>query len=203
MNISHNRIPLQHEMRECLREEHKLHEQVSDIKNEPLLWDMRASKVTCRLPQKEFNNTDALLVKADELWWHAQRFQVMEIDKGEIKLRESLTCKIRVYNKLHKLEDHMKIVDYLGISDDQVKSVRQLPGRGWQLSWLELVLDSPNTVNKAMAWKLGLQHVPEEWLRMCQVFRVLTCLEKYIDELKKEEKKIRIMIANREMQWGF
>ena len=134
VNISHNRIPLQDEMHECLREEHKLHKQVSDIKNEPLLWDMRASKVTCRLPQKEFNNTDALLVKADKLWWHAQRFQVMEIDKEEIKLRESLTCKIRVYNKLHKLEDHTKIVDYLGIGDDQVKSVRQLPGRGWQLS---------------------------------------------------------------------
>ena len=54
-----------------------------------------------------------------------------------------------------------------------------------------------------MAWKSGLQHVPEEWVRMCQVFRVLTCLEKYIDELQKEEKKIRIMITNREMQWGF
>ena len=122
--MSHDRTTLQSEMRACLREELELRRQVSQIKSEPLWWKMATIKVFSRLQERDFN-AHGLLVKADELGARAHRFQAMEVDEEEIKRRESLVNKIRIYNKFYTM-DHKKIMDSLEISEEQVKSVKQV-----------------------------------------------------------------------------
>ena len=196
--MSHDRTPLQSEMRACLREELELRRQVSQIKSEPLWWKMATIKVFSRLQERDFN-AHGLLVKADELGARAQRFQAMGVDEEEIKRRESLVNKIRIYNKFYTM-DHKKILDSLEISEEQMKSVKQVPVKSEVESFLEVELDSSDTVNKVMARKSRLMQAPVEWMRKTQIFRVRTCLEKYIDELLREEMRIRNMIASLDRQ---
>ena len=196
--MTHVRTPLQNEMRDYLREEVELRKQVSQIKSEPFWWRMSTRKVFSKIRERD-SNAHGLLVKADELCARAQRFQAMEVDEEEIKRRESLVNKINIFNRVHKM-DHKKVLDRLGISEDQVKSVKQIELSSEVKSMWEVELDSPETVEKAMARKSELIEAPVKWMRTTIVDRSLTVLEKYIVDLLREEMKIRNMISSLENQ---
>ena len=128
---------------------------------------MATIKVFSRLQERDFN-AHGLLVKAESLVrvrkgskrWKStrKRSNAGIIGKQNQDLQQVL------HNGPQK--DH----DSLEISEEQVKSVKQVPVKSEVESFLEVELDGSDTVNKVMVRKSRLMQAPVEWMRKHKYF---------------------------------